>query len=70
MAILLPALQRARNQARAVVCQYNLRQWGTLFNIYTDENDGRFFNSYSNATNFLQGTYKYKDNNDESTLKR
>jgi len=28
MAILIPALQRARRQARAVVCQANLKQWG------------------------------------------
>jgi len=28
MAIFLPALQRARNQARAVACQARLRQWG------------------------------------------
>ena len=29
MALLLPALQRARNQARAVVCRAHLKQWGT-----------------------------------------
>jgi len=28
MALLLPALSRARRQARAVVCQGNLHQWG------------------------------------------
>jgi prepilin-type N-terminal cleavage/methylation domain-containing protein/prepilin-type processing-associated H-X9-DG protein len=28
MALLLPALSRARRQARAVVCQGNLKQWG------------------------------------------
>jgi prepilin-type N-terminal cleavage/methylation domain-containing protein/prepilin-type processing-associated H-X9-DG protein len=31
MALLLPALQRARKQARAVACQANLRQWGIMF---------------------------------------
>ncbi|MGR3295710.1 MAG: type II secretion system protein, partial [Candidatus Bathyanammoxibius sp.] len=41
MAILLPALQRARNQARAVVCQTNLKQWGTILALYTEENQGR-----------------------------
>jgi prepilin-type N-terminal cleavage/methylation domain-containing protein/prepilin-type processing-associated H-X9-DG protein len=40
MALLLPALQRARNQARAVVCQANLKQWGTAIALYTEENEG------------------------------
>jgi prepilin-type N-terminal cleavage/methylation domain-containing protein/prepilin-type processing-associated H-X9-DG protein len=40
MAILLPSLRRARNQARAVVCQANLKQWGTILTIYTEDNQG------------------------------
>jgi len=42
MAILLPALGRVRSQARAVVCRSNLRQWGQIFAVYTQENDGNF----------------------------
>ena len=42
MAILIPALQRVRNQARAVKCQANLRQWGTHWEMRTGENDGYF----------------------------
>ena len=42
MAILLPALQRVRKQARAVVCQTNLRQWGTTLALYLEDNEGRF----------------------------
>jgi prepilin-type N-terminal cleavage/methylation domain-containing protein/prepilin-type processing-associated H-X9-DG protein len=45
MAILLPVAQQVRNQARAVVCQTNLRQWGTTFAAYLEENNGRFFQS-------------------------
>ncbi len=41
MAILMPSLQRARNQARAVVCQANLKQWGTVLALYADDNEGR-----------------------------
>ena len=43
MAISLPSLQRARHQAKAVVCQSNLRQWGLIFPMYLEDNDGRFF---------------------------
>ncbi|UCD53344.1 MAG: prepilin-type N-terminal cleavage/methylation domain-containing protein [Phycisphaerales bacterium] len=43
LAILLPALHRARAQARAVACQSNLRQAGIYFALYTEQNDYRFF---------------------------
>ena len=42
MAILLPALQRVRKQAKAAVCQVNLKQWGTTLNLYTEDNRGCF----------------------------
>jgi len=42
MAILMPALQRVKRQTKAVVCQANLRQWGTIFSLYMDENEGYF----------------------------
>lgn len=41
MAILLPVTQKIRNQARAVVCQANLRQWGMMLTMYTEDNQGR-----------------------------
>jgi prepilin-type N-terminal cleavage/methylation domain-containing protein len=42
MAILMPALQRVRKQAKSVICQANLKQWGTIFAMYTDDNNGNF----------------------------
>ena len=42
MGILVPVLQRVRNQAKSVVCQSNLRQAGLGFHCYADDNDGRF----------------------------
>lgn len=40
LAILVPTLQRVRKQAKAVVCQSNLRQWGAIWATYTQDNGG------------------------------
>jgi prepilin-type N-terminal cleavage/methylation domain-containing protein len=42
MALLLPTVERVRKQAKAVACQSNLRQWGVIFEHYTDDHDGYF----------------------------
>jgi prepilin-type N-terminal cleavage/methylation domain-containing protein len=42
MAILLPSLQRVRRQAKAVVCQANLGQWGKTLALYLEDNQGWF----------------------------
>jgi prepilin-type N-terminal cleavage/methylation domain-containing protein len=47
MAILMPALQRVKKQARAVMCQSNLKQWGNIFMMYTDQNNGNFPKRYT-----------------------
>ena len=41
LAILLPALQRVRSQARTAVCQANLHQWSLLFNTLAQSNEGQ-----------------------------
>jgi len=57
MAILLPVAQQVRNRARAVVCQTNLRQWGTTFSMYMEENQGRFPPDNLCCILFLRGSY-------------
>ncbi len=42
MALLIPALQRVRRQARTMMCQSHLRQWGMALAAYTEDNHGRF----------------------------
>jgi prepilin-type N-terminal cleavage/methylation domain-containing protein/prepilin-type processing-associated H-X9-DG protein len=42
MAILMPTLQRVRRQAKAVSCQSNLKQWGTIWATWTSESDEYF----------------------------
>ncbi|MBA7487246.1 hypothetical protein ES707_22809 [subsurface metagenome] len=54
MAILLPSLQRVRNQARAVVCHANLKQWGTVLALYTEDSQG-YFPSIGGYISILRG---------------
>lgn len=42
MAILMPALQRVRKQAKDAMCRSILKQWGLFFALYTQDNDGYF----------------------------
>lgn len=47
MGILMPALSRVRKQARTVVCQANLKHWGLIFKMYTDDNNSKFYGAWS-----------------------
>jgi prepilin-type N-terminal cleavage/methylation domain-containing protein/prepilin-type processing-associated H-X9-DG protein len=60
MAVLLPALQRVRSQARDVVCRANLKQWGTMLALYTEDNQGQFLQSAVGLL-FLRGSYLSED---------
>jgi len=42
MSILMPTLNRVKNQAKSVMCQGRLREWGMLFKMYTDDYQGNF----------------------------
>jgi len=45
MSLLLPALSKAKEQAKNVMCQSNLHQWGLIWYAYTSDNDGCFTRS-------------------------
>ena len=63
MSILMPAMNRVRRQARSVVCQSNLKQWGTIWAMYTDDNGGYFPKRRSNSGRWIDVLfdYYYKD---------
>lgn len=44
MGILMPSLRKARQQARAVICQSNLKQWGGIWSMYLNDHDNIFPN--------------------------
>lgn len=50
MAILMPALNRVRRQARTTACLSHLKQWGLMFSLYCQDNDGYFFSGEVGGT--------------------
>ncbi|MFI4911809.1 MAG: type II secretion system protein [Sedimentisphaeraceae bacterium JB056] len=60
MAVMMPALRKARSQAQSVVDLSNLRQWGQIFALHTADYDGSFHRGHHGGP---EGTWMvaYKD---------
>lgn len=59
MAILMPALQKVRKQAKSVVCLSNLKQWGLVLNFYADNNNGFFMAGSGNYFEWMEPAEPY-----------
>ncbi len=46
MSILVPAMQAVRKQTKSLICQSNLRQWGVMFMMFADDNNGYFMKGF------------------------
>lgn len=51
MGMLVPALSRAREQARFVVCKSNLKSYGILAHMYIEDNNGKMPNAWTSFYN-------------------
>jgi len=49
LSILMPALQRVKEEARTVGCLANLREWNLVCAMYTEDNDGKFWPGYGST---------------------
>src|SRR5437868_3344559 len=61
-AMLLPALSRAKEKARAAQCLSNLRQWGVIWYNYTEDFNGSFSDGIfppSSGLSFDRGEWAY-----------
>lgn len=64
--LLLPALAKAKEKARATSCISNLRQWGVIWNLYTTDSEEKFPTGLSVGwtrgewLNALQGHWREK----------
>jgi len=52
----MPALQRARKQAKTVICQTQLKQWSVILSMYTGDNNGYFHRGHR-GSNDIQGNW-------------
>lgn len=59
MMILMPALQRARRQAQEVVCRSNLKQWGAIWIMYTDNNNAYFPTRTQTSGRWIDELFSY-----------
>ncbi len=50
LAIVMPSLGLAKRKAKMVVCRSNLKQWGTIFVMYTQDNDDRFYRAWTSTS--------------------
>jgi len=46
MSISLPVVSYVKKQAKAVICQMHLKQWGACFSMYADDNHGQFMRGW------------------------
>ncbi len=53
VSILMPALSKAREQAKAAVCLTQVKQWTQIFMMYTQENEDRFWLEKGNVAETL-----------------
>ena len=57
MAILMPSLARARKQARTVSCRALLKQWGPIWYMYCNDNNGYFSNGNLENVGWKRGEW-------------
>jgi prepilin-type N-terminal cleavage/methylation domain-containing protein/prepilin-type processing-associated H-X9-DG protein len=55
LAILMPSLQKAREQAKTVVCLSNVKQLGLSWVVYTEDNGGKIVGGWTGIANPLTG---------------
>ena len=62
MALLLPALERAREQGKRAICLNNLKQLTLAWNLYADDNEDKLVNG---ATGFSNRNMPWGDHTNE-----
>lgn len=59
LAVLIPSLRKVKRQARHVICQSNLSQWGKIFAVYLTDNDSTFMDGWFGDAFDRDGQWMY-----------
>ena len=59
LSIIMPALQKVKESARSVICLSNLSQFGTIFEMYTMENNDSFTPGWNSGTMWMIDLMNY-----------
>lgn len=59
LAVLLPALRKAKDTAKTVVCQSNMKQWGVVANAFAAENKDKMMDPKGNMGGDILGMGQY-----------
>ena len=57
LSILMPALSKAKEHAKAVICRSNLHQWGLIWKMYTGDHNSEFTDGKSFPSDYTHDNY-------------
>ena len=65
MGLLMPGLQKARQQAKGVVCASNLKQWGVLYTLYAEDHDSSLPAGWNGGAMWMTALLNYYKGEDK-----
>lgn len=68
LSILMPALQKVKEQAKAVICKANLRQWGLMYSMYVGDNEQSLPVGWNGGTMWMTDLLAYYDGESDLCL--
>ena len=59
MSVLMPALGKAKELAKDVICKSNLHQWSIVYATYVSQNDDKFYTAWHQNANTVGGGHEW-----------
>ena len=68
LSIVMPALKKAKERARATICLSNLKQWGVMFTLYSNDYENSLPTGWNGGTMWMVDLMAYYDGADDVRL--